>query len=127
MSCVPSAGWEVILNGVSEADGRDPGSPRNRERTKESWRQVRGLLMEWDLIGVAGVPEAADEYDCMIGRCWIACSRVRTLFRFSAGSGTSGWLILVQGLTMPKTCGSQNRSLPGGKADGRTRANPRAP
>jgi hypothetical protein len=23
--------------------------------------------MEWDLIGVAGVPEAADEYDCMIG------------------------------------------------------------
>jgi hypothetical protein len=22
--------------------------------------------MEWDLIGVAGIPEAADEYDCMI-------------------------------------------------------------
>jgi len=22
--------------------------------------------MEWDPIGVAGVPEAADEYDCMI-------------------------------------------------------------
>jgi hypothetical protein len=24
------------------------------------------MLMEWDPIGVAGVPEAADEYDCMI-------------------------------------------------------------
>ena len=24
----------------------DPGSPQNRERTRESWRQVRGLLME---------------------------------------------------------------------------------
>ena len=22
--------------------------------------------MEWDLVGVAGIPEAADEYDCMI-------------------------------------------------------------
>jgi hypothetical protein len=22
--------------------------------------------MGWDLIGVAGIPEAADEYDCMI-------------------------------------------------------------
>lgn len=22
--------------------------------------------MEWDLIGVAGIAEAADEYDCMI-------------------------------------------------------------
>ena len=30
-------------------------------------RQVRRLLMEWDPIGVSGVPEAADEYDCMIG------------------------------------------------------------
>jgi hypothetical protein len=26
-------------------------------------RQVRGLLMRWDLIDVAGIPEAADEYD----------------------------------------------------------------
>jgi hypothetical protein len=22
--------------------------------------------MEWDLVGVAGIPEAMDEYDCMI-------------------------------------------------------------
>lgn len=27
---------------------------------------MRRLLMEWDPIGVVGIPEAADEYDCMI-------------------------------------------------------------
>jgi hypothetical protein len=27
---------------------------------------MRRLLMEWDPIGVAEIPEAADEYDCMI-------------------------------------------------------------
>ena len=47
-------------------DAWDLGSRKNRDRTQESWRQVRGLLMERDLIGVAGIPEAADEYDCMI-------------------------------------------------------------
>ena len=55
-----------MLNGVSEPDPWDPGSPRNRDRTRESKRQVRRLLMAWDPIGVSGVPEAADEYDCMI-------------------------------------------------------------
>ena len=52
---------------MGEPDAWDPGSPPNRERTRESWRQVRRLLMESDLVGVAGSPEAADEYDCMIG------------------------------------------------------------
>lgn len=51
---------------MGEPDVWDPGDPRNRERTRESKRQVRHLLMEWDPIGVSGVPEAADEYDCMI-------------------------------------------------------------
>jgi hypothetical protein len=51
---------------MSRTDARDLGSPRNRERTRESQHQVRRLLMEWDPIGVSGVPEAADEYDCMI-------------------------------------------------------------
>ena len=46
---------------MGEPDAWDPGSPRNRARSRESWRQVRGLLMEWDLIGVAGIPEAADD------------------------------------------------------------------
>jgi hypothetical protein len=48
-------------------DPNDPGNPRNKERIRDSQRQIRGLLMDWDPIGVAGVPEAADEYDCMIG------------------------------------------------------------
>lgn len=58
---------------------------------KERMREVRALVMEWDAIGVADVPEAADEYDCMIGplyghlqrgadarflRDWIARERV---------------------------------------------------
>jgi hypothetical protein len=31
-------------------------------------RQIRRVLMEhWDPIGVAGIPEAADEYDGYIG------------------------------------------------------------
>lgn len=51
---------------MNEPDARNPGTPRNRERTRESQRQVRGLLMERDLIGVVGIPEAADEYDCTI-------------------------------------------------------------
>lgn len=34
---------------------------------KALMREVRALLMEWDAIGVADAPEAADEYDCMIG------------------------------------------------------------
>ena len=51
---------------MSEPDPWDPGSPRNRDRTRESKRQVRRLLLEWDPIGVSGIPEAADEYDCMI-------------------------------------------------------------
>jgi hypothetical protein len=55
-----------MLDDVSEPDSWDPGSPRNLDRTRESKRQVRRLLMAWDPIGVSGVPEAADEYDCMI-------------------------------------------------------------
>lgn len=44
----------------------DPGDPRNKHRTRESQKQLRALLMEWDPIGVGWTPEAADEYDCMI-------------------------------------------------------------
>ena len=47
-------------------DVNDPGNPRNRDRTLESQRQLRNLLLEWDPIGIANAPEAADEYDCMI-------------------------------------------------------------
>jgi hypothetical protein len=51
---------------MAEVDPCDPGSPRNRDRTRESQRQLRGLLMRWDPIGVGDAVEAADEYDCMI-------------------------------------------------------------
>ena len=51
---------------MSASDVNDPSNPENKHRTRESQRQLRGLLMEWDPIGVAGVSEAADEYDCMI-------------------------------------------------------------
>lgn len=51
---------------MGNLDVDDPGNPRNRERTRESQVQLRALLLQWDPIGVAGIPEAADEYDCMI-------------------------------------------------------------
>ncbi len=41
--------------------------PRNRERTQEYQRQPPHLLIELDPIGVPDTPEAAGEYDCMIG------------------------------------------------------------
>jgi hypothetical protein len=34
---------------------------------KRQMAEVRALLMEWDAVGVADEPQAADEYDCMIG------------------------------------------------------------
>ena len=40
----------------------DPASPRHRDRTRESQRQARQLLMEWDPLGVADTPEVADEH-----------------------------------------------------------------
>ena len=47
-------------------DRWDPGNPENRERTRALQSQLRGRLLEWDLIGVADTPEAWDEYDCML-------------------------------------------------------------
>lgn len=41
--------------------------PVNRDWIRRSERQVRAQLIAWDPIGVADAPEAADEYDCMIG------------------------------------------------------------
>jgi hypothetical protein len=62
------------------------GQSRNRDRTRESWRQVRGLLMEWDLIGVAGIPAAADEYDCMISPL------LHRLFEGADTRSLAGWI-----------------------------------
>jgi len=56
-------------DGVVSVDINDPGSPRNKYRTRESAKQLRLILVDWDLtglVGFVGVEEAADEYDCMI-------------------------------------------------------------
>ena len=60
-------GCAVILDGMSEPDERDPGRPRTREWMRGSQGQARRLLMDWDPIGVSGISEAGNEYDCMIG------------------------------------------------------------
>jgi hypothetical protein len=40
----------------------------NKYRDDENLARIREVLMrEWDLIGVSGVPEAADEYDSYVG------------------------------------------------------------
>ena len=99
-------------------DAWDPGSPPNRERTRESWRQVRRLLMEWDLVGVAGSPEAADEYDCMIGPI------LHRLFEGADTHSLADWISHERcshfgaGPDAPRTCCSRNRSLDGGGDDG---------
>ena len=48
-------------------DGSDPRNPQNKKRTRELQRELRARLMAWDPIGVAGVDEAWDEYDCLLG------------------------------------------------------------
>jgi hypothetical protein len=45
---------------------------RNKYQSRESRARVREILMrEWDPIGVAGVPEAADEYDTYVGTVYV--------------------------------------------------------
>jgi hypothetical protein len=44
----------------------DPAAPQNKARTRESARQLRRILVSWDPIGIAGAPEAEDEYDGLI-------------------------------------------------------------
>jgi hypothetical protein len=79
-------GCDLILEGMSEPDAWDPDSPRNKERTRESQRQVRCLLMEWDPIGVSDIPEAADEYDCMIS------SLLHLLFEGADARSLADWI-----------------------------------
>jgi hypothetical protein len=45
---------------------------RNKYQSRENRARVRELLMrEWDPIGVAGIPEAADEYDTYVGKVYV--------------------------------------------------------
>jgi len=47
---------------------------------------MRRLLMEWDPISVAGVPEAADEYDCMISPL------LHLLFERAGANSLADWI-----------------------------------
>ena len=80
------AGRRCILWPVTEVDPWDPSNPRNRDRTRVSRRQIRDILMQWDPIGVAEVPEAADEYDCMIGPI------LRQLFESVTAPALAAWI-----------------------------------
>jgi hypothetical protein len=51
---------------MDAADPWNPGDPRNKHRTRRMQAGIRQLLLEWDPIGVAGIPETEDEYDCLI-------------------------------------------------------------
>jgi hypothetical protein len=68
--CVVPAGdsaWRTRQAvGVSATDPWDPANPQNKERTRRLQRELRARLMEWDPIGVAGIDEAWDEYDCLL-------------------------------------------------------------
>ena len=45
---------------------------RNKYQSRENRTRVREVLMqEWDPIGVAGVPEAADEYDAYGAKAYV--------------------------------------------------------
>lgn len=44
----------------------DPGDPQNKDRTGISQNQLRAILLGWDSLGVASIPEAQDKNDCMI-------------------------------------------------------------
>jgi hypothetical protein len=45
---------------------------RNKYQSRENRARVREVLMrEWDPIGVAGVPEATDEYDAYVGTVYV--------------------------------------------------------
>lgn len=45
---------------------------RNKYQSRENRARVREVLMrDWDPIGVAGVPEAADEYDRYAAKAYV--------------------------------------------------------
>jgi hypothetical protein len=45
---------------------------RDKYQSRENRARVRDVLMrEWDPIGVAGIPEAADEYDAYASKAYV--------------------------------------------------------
>jgi hypothetical protein len=114
---------EVDAVVVAAAEMWNPASPRNRDRTRESQRQVRRLLLAWDPIGVAGVPEAADAYDCMISPL------LHRLFDGADAGSLAAWIShervehLASTRTTSTTSNSPTRSQPGGRPDRDRRLN----
>jgi hypothetical protein len=51
---------------VSGRDLWNPADPENKQRTRFLQGDLRTQLLRWDPIGIAGAPEAQDEYDCLI-------------------------------------------------------------
>jgi hypothetical protein len=52
--------------------GKAMAHGRNKYQSRENRARVREILMrEWDPIGVAGSPEAADEYDSYVGKVYV--------------------------------------------------------
>lgn len=51
---------------VSVTDRWDPSDPSNTHRLREAQRAVRGMLRQWDAIGVGDAPQAADGYGCIV-------------------------------------------------------------
>jgi len=44
----------------------------DNERSRRNRARVRDILMnKWDPIGVAGIPEASDEYDNYVGKVYV--------------------------------------------------------
>jgi hypothetical protein len=45
---------------------------RNKYQSRQDRVRIHEVLMqEWDPIGVAGMPEAADEYDAYVGKTYV--------------------------------------------------------
>ena len=58
------------------------GDMAGKEKSREIRQLIRGILMEeWDPIGAANIPEAADEYDSYIGGKAVAVS-LKGLWRY---------------------------------------------
>ena len=52
-----------------------PRMSRHLDRARRYHDGIREILLQWDPIGVADVPEAQDEYDSYIGKLYVLLIR----------------------------------------------------
>ena len=63
--------WELSVALLNSSPPEGVGSGRRRWRAAAIQDSIRKVLMvDWDPIGVRGVPQAIDEYDSYIGRIY---------------------------------------------------------